>query len=153
NIEIPLVDENGRIRSRRELRELRAQAEAEIIAAMTGSIATTEAAPVSDAGSEPEPEPEPEPVAEPLQEASPSDLENRAAAPKPSGEYSFPDIAPLDDGVSVFDDAATRLLGSGETQPEQPQGDFDDLIHRAVAQEGATGASTSALILPSMPET
>ncbi|GAA1613786.1 hypothetical protein [Leucobacter chromiireducens] len=69
-------------------------------------------------------------------------------AAKPS--YSFPDIAPPEEWRSVFDDPATRSMPA---QSGDAQGGFDDLISRAVAQEGAVGATnTSALILPSMPE-
>ncbi|SJN11374.1 Vegetative cell wall protein gp1 precursor (Hydroxyproline-rich glycoprotein 1) [Leucobacter sp. 7(1)] len=65
--------------------------------------------------------------------------------------YSFPDIAPPEEWRSVFDDPATRTQ-PGSAGPEAG-GDFDDLISRAVAQEGATASSnTSALILPAMPE-
>lgn len=74
---------------------------------------------------------------------------------QPSQGYSFPDIAPLDEGQSVFDDPATRMMGAAGAQPvaEPTGGDFDALINRAVAQEGASGSSnTSALILPNMPE-
>lgn len=64
--------------------------------------------------------------------------------------YTFPDITPLDDEVSVFDDPAVRTI-SGQSQNEPA---FDDLISRAVAQEGAVSSTnTSALILPSMPDT
>jgi len=71
-------------------------------------------------------------------------------------KYSFPDIAPLDEGISVFDDPAMRVMGSSApAQRPAPTGaGFDDLINRAVAQEGATSSTnTSALILPSFPET
>lgn len=60
--------------------------------------------------------------------------------------YSFPDITPLDEGGSVFDDPSVR--GVVKT-PNGSGGDFDDLISRAVAQEGAAGSTNaSALILP-----
>lgn len=75
---------------------------------------------------------------------------------RPSIGYSFPDIAPLDEGQSVFDDPAIRLMGApgGQSASVQTGDDFDDLISRAVAQEGAASTTnTSALILPSMPET
>ena len=67
---------------------------------------------------------------------------------QPKETYSFPDIAPPEEWRSVFDDPATRNVPS---PAEEPQGDFDDLISRAVAQEGSTNG-TSALILPTMPE-
>lgn len=69
--------------------------------------------------------------------------------PEQKTSYSFPDIAPPEEWRSVFDDPASREV------PDQggQGGDFDDLISRAVAQEGtSTTAGTSALILPSMPE-
>ena len=62
--------------------------------------------------------------------------------------YSFPDIQPPEEWRSVFDDPsrAANITAPGDS------GDFDDLISRAVAQEGSTGGSgTSALILPSHP--
>lgn len=65
----------------------------------------------------------------------------------PAG-YSFPDIQPPEEWRSVFDDPSrlTSLKTQGGT------GDFDDLISRAVAQEGSTGSTgVSALILPSHP--
>ena len=64
--------------------------------------------------------------------------------------YSFPDITPLDEGGSVFDDPAVRVSGTAPAQG----GDFDDLISRAVAQEGAASpTNASALILPDMGHT
>ncbi|GAA1625099.1 hypothetical protein [Leucobacter chromiireducens] len=90
------------------------------------------------------------PVAKP--DAEPAPAEPAPAEPvsaKPA--YSFPDIAPPEEWRSVFDDPATRTQ-PGATGTETG-GDFDDLISRAVAQEGSTaGSSTSALILPAMPE-
>lgn len=72
---------------------------------------------------------------------------------KPGG-YSFPDIAPLDDHVSVFDDPAQRTAGGAAPEQGRPAGDFDDLISRAVAQESATTTTNgSALILPVLPDT
>lgn len=69
--------------------------------------------------------------------------------------YSFPDITPLDEGHSIFDDPALRVVGSGAADAGSNAGsdDFDDLITRAVAQEGAASTTnTSALILPSLPD-
>ncbi|KUF06664.1 hypothetical protein [Leucobacter sp. G161] len=62
--------------------------------------------------------------------------------------YSFPDIQPPEEWRSVFDDPsrAATITAPGES------GDFDDLISRAVAQEGSTGGTgASALILPTHP--
>lgn len=83
-------------------------------------------------------------VAEPEAEPTPEE-----ASPEQKASYSFPDIAPPEEWRSVFDDPTSRKV------PDQggQGGDFDDLISRAVAQEGtSTTAGTSALILPSMPE-
>lgn len=63
--------------------------------------------------------------------------------------YSFPDIAPLEDSGSVFDDPEARTK-SGAARGD----DFDDLITRAVAQEGSGRTNgTSALILPDFEHT
>lgn len=75
-----------------------------------------------------------------------------AGNPQQRENYSFPDIAPPEEWRSVFDDPSGREFParSGNAQND---GDFDDLISRAVAQEGSTSSTgTSALILPSMPE-
>ncbi|MHA3684465.1 hypothetical protein ACXR2W_13030 [Leucobacter sp. HY1908] len=124
------------------------------LAAEPEAVAPTEPEAVAPAAPEPAlPEPvavEPEPAA--AQPEGPSTPEADAAepeAPKQTKEsYSFPDITPPEEWRSVFDDPATRNMPA---QPEESQGDFDDLISRAVAQEGSTNG-TSALILPSMPE-
>ena len=80
-------------------------------------------------------------------------VEATEAAPKSASTgYSFPDIVPPEEWRSVFDDPASRQ-GPAAGQSAQAGGDFDDLISRAVAQEGAAGSSnTSALILPAMPD-
>jgi len=64
--------------------------------------------------------------------------------------YSFPDIQPPEEWRSVFDDPSrAATIGS---QSAAGGNDFDDLISRAVAQEGSTGGTgTSALILPAHP--
>ncbi|WP_053352960.1 hypothetical protein [Leucobacter musarum] len=95
-----------------------------------------------------------ETVALPTQAAAvaPKQTEPQAApsSPEQKSSYSFPDIAPPEEWRSVFDDPASRQFPTPGTQPG---GDFDDLISRAVAQEGSTGGTgTSALILPTMPE-
>ncbi len=89
-------------------------------------------------------------------EADPEALAAPVAA-STGQSYSFPDIAPLDEGQSIFDDPALRVMGAAAAAQPDPEaaggGDFDDLITRAVAQEGATSTTnTSALILPTMPE-
>lgn len=98
---------------------------------------------------------DPEPVAVSAEEPTAALLPDAPQASDPESEtktsYSFPDIAPPEEWRSVFDDPATRSIPSRGGAADQ--GDFDDLISRAVAQEGAAGATnTSALILPSMPE-
>lgn len=76
----------------------------------------------------------------------------KPVAAKPA--YTFPDIAPLDEGISVFDDPALRTQQAQGAAGAEDAANFDDLISRAVAQEGAaSAANTSALILPSMPDT
>lgn len=91
-----------------------------------------------------EPEAEVDGSDEPDEERAPSDEPVKAKG------YSFPDIAPLDEPGSVFDDPAVRASGRAEDA-----GDFDDLITRAVAQEtaGRTTGGTAALILPDMGHT
>lgn len=83
-----------------------------------------------------------------------------ADAPAPTSartSYSFPDIAPLAEERSVFDDPATQAIPALPSDDliaplTERTGDFDDLISRAIAAEGATSSNTAALILPSMPE-
>ena len=225
-IDIPLFDENGRQRSRRELRELREQALAALVSAETvqpetvlpetvafdviadqqvsadahslssetvaeepvaapeaaevilvapdeaaAAVVVDEAEPVDEDEGADKAEAIDEAKAEPVDEAeavdeAESDADDAAldaeqesgfAAPisaAPSQGYSFPDIAPLDEAHSIFDDPALRVMGAqGKVQADGGR-DFDDLITRAVAQEGAASTTnTSALILPSMPET
>lgn len=80
-----------------------------------------------------------------------ADLSEEKPAPV---EYSFPDIVPLGEGASVFDDPATRTLDMQGKAAEGSDADFDDLISSAVAEEsGSTSTNTSALILPNMPQT
>ncbi len=76
------------------------------------------------------------------------------AIPAATQGYTFPDIAPLEENISVFDDPAVRTVSPGAPAKKQSEeSGFDDLISRAVAQEGAASATnTSALILPAMPE-
>lgn len=105
-----------------------------------------EAVAVEPEGPESEPEPSEDDVRAEDAEAGADD-----AAPKKS--YSFPDIAPLEDSFSVFDDPAIRQA-TPSTEVSTGAGDFDDLISRAVAQEGAASTTnTSALILPNLPDT
>ena len=129
-------------------------------AAASASAAPTEPAPSAIQDAQPAPPvaaaqptavvpPAPEAPAAPEAEQTPAP--DTAPAPQSARTgYSFPDIVPLDDGMSVFDDPAVHRARMGQTG----SGDFEDLITRAVAQEGAVSTTnTSALILPSMPET
>ena len=232
-IDIPLFDENGRHRSRRELRELRDQAIAEqaeaapaetvlpetvafdviadqeaasdfdaLLQQGVADVAAEEAAAEVAEAEETEAEVDAEPAVdsqasvEPEAEQAPTDdaeleevveaeaeaelhleaeaeVESEAeAGTEPEAEvesaevapvaavksqgYSFPDIAPLDEGHSIFDDPALRVMNA-QAEPSVAEADggrdFDDLITRAVAQEGAASTTnTSALILPTMPE-
>lgn len=115
-----------------------------------------------------------EQAAEPASDSASNDADDSAseatgAASLPSGfdspvsattapvsqGYSFPDIAPLDEGLSVFDDPSVQMMGGSKRQQPAASDNrgFDDLISRAVAQESATtSTNTSALILPSMPD-
>ncbi|MGR4009877.1 hypothetical protein [Leucobacter sp. 1207-22] len=80
-------------------------------------------------------------VSEPVAEVA-EPVESEAPA------YTFPDIRPPEEWHPVIDDPASRIGGSAASQA-----DFESLISRAVAQEGAASPSnTSALILPSHPE-
>ena len=89
----------------------------------------------------------------PAEHVASEGVEPSEAAPKSASTgYSFPDIVPPEEWRSVFDDPASRQAPN-TGQGAQAGGDFDDLISRAVAQEGAAGGSnTSALILPAMPD-
>lgn len=109
-----------------------------------GEDDVVEAVAVEPEGSEPEPSKD---------DARAEDAEAGADDAAPKKSYSFPDIAPLEDSFSVFDDPAIRQAPPS-TEVSTGAGDFDDLISRAVAQEGAASTSnTSALILPNLPDT
>lgn len=95
-----------------------------------------------------------------IEEVVASESEQVVSAPVSASNgqtYSFPDITPLDDGQSIFDDPAIQVIGGAPAQRGSSLDnghDFDELITRAVAQESATRTTnTSALILPVMPET
>lgn len=118
-----------------------------------------------DAGADAEPEIDAEPVArseaesvtEVAADAEPASSDNVSpAAPVAASvgqSYSFPDITPLDDGKSIFDDPTLQVMNSAPSKQVDGTHDFDELITRAVAQESAgSSTNTSALILPSMPE-
>lgn len=91
---------------------------------------------------------------------SESEVEELSSAPEMSDDgpattekgYTFPDIAPLDESVSVFDEPSGTV--AEDQHDSADNGEFDELISRAVAQEGAASATnSSALILPNLPET
>lgn len=93
-----------------------------------------------------------EPVIDPVAPESVVAEPEPTEAPRSTAAYSFPDIQPPEEWRSVFDDPNSRVTPVPGKKSEEP-GDFDDLISRAVAQEGAAGSSnTSALILPAMPD-
>lgn len=76
--------------------------------------------------------------------------EGAVGADEAGEPYSFPDIVPPEEWRSVFDDPESRV--SRRNGPGEPD-DFDDLITRAVSDEGSTGGlGSSALILPTLPE-
>ncbi|WP_427869026.1 hypothetical protein [Leucobacter luti] len=160
--------------------EQAAEAEAAPVEVEAETVTETESAPVVAESVDPEPavEAAPETAAEDpaqeqaeeaaevieipaepadvLPEAAPTEEAVAEAEPKPAVQpspdqkesYSFPDIAPPEEWRSVFDDPSSRTMPG----PAKADGDFDDLISRAVAQEGSGGQNTSALILPNMPE-
>ena len=95
-----------------------------------------------------------DPQTEVVPESSGSDSQQApedAADASPKKAYTFPDIAPLDETVSVFDDPSAQPRS---TPAAEGGSEFDDLISRAVAQEGNGGTkSGSALILPNLIDT
>ncbi|WP_336659266.1 hypothetical protein [Leucobacter sp. USHLN153] len=117
--------------------------------------AAADPAPAEPAAAQPETTVLPTAPAEvaPSAEASGAEAQPASESSNPSqkSSYSFPDIAPPEEWRSVFDDPSSRQFPQAGTAG--PSGDFDDLISRAVAQEGSTNTTgSSALILPSMPE-
>lgn len=122
---------------------------------------------VADDSDTEEPQQPGEEATEPAEAAGeadePADVEQDEATPANEGvaeaevaeveeeaEYSFPDIAPLEENRSVFDDPTVQTL------PAATEGrgiDFEDMITRAVTEEGTAQTSgTASLILPSLPE-
>lgn len=119
--------------------------------------AAVEVEPAPEVAFQASPAVEEEPAAEAFEATSaPSafDMPVSATTAPVSQGYSFPDIAPLDEGQSVFDDPSVQVLGGqGQGADTGANRGFDDLISRAVAQESATtSTNTSALILPNMPD-
>ena len=111
-----------------------------------------------DVLSEPEPEPTPELEAEPEPEPEPEPVPGPEPEPEPEpAPYVFPDVSPLPESRSIFDYQATPAVGftpTTEIDSESDTGAFDDIITRAVADEGAASpTNTAALILPVMPDT
>ena len=100
-------------------------------AAAVDEISSSEAEPVEDIS------------AEATEETSPEQT-----------EYSFPNIEPPEEWRSVFDDPSTRVVPTSQgSDTAVPSEGFDDLISRAVVQEGSTGGvGSAALILPEMPD-
>jgi len=154
--EISPFNPDGTPRSRREMRELRERAFAERQATEPDyDLEKTQAFSLEDleeaqAAAAEEEEPDAP------QTAEVEIIEDPAAGDDESPAYSFPDIAPLDEGGSVFDDPAVRLAGAQAVDDAESAegGEFDDLISRAVAQEGAASpTNASALILPDMGRT
>lgn len=136
-----------------------AEAESAEVAAAEDAAATESAEQVTDLPAAPEVDAAADlpVVAEPAEE--PGDAEQQVESGAESAqeeepqeakktEYSFPDIEPLADSISVFDaDSPHRSAASAP-------GAFDALLERAVADEG-TGGGTSvptAVILPAAPE-
>lgn len=69
--------------------------------------------------------------------------------------YSFPEVSPDPEARSIFD-RPDFMQGQPAASGQQaaPTGAFDDIIERAVADEGAASpTTTAALILPAMPDT
>lgn len=117
---------------------------------LTESSDETASEPELSADAEPQEKPEAEPEAETATEAE----TETEPAPAP---YVFPDVSPLPESRSIFDHQETPAAGftptTEITTPSEP-GAFDDIITRAVADEGAASpTNTSALILPVMPDT
>ncbi|MGO1539045.1 MAG: hypothetical protein ACTHZ9_09465 [Leucobacter sp.] len=100
------------------------------------------------AASEPQAVTEPETASDDVAPA-----EGGGETPTKATGYSFPDIVPPEEPRPVLDNPASHGMQGPATEPNGAGDDFDDLISRAVAQEGTAGSSsTAALILPSMPE-
>lgn len=72
-------------------------------------------------------------------------------------EYSFPEVSPDPESRSIFDQQTTATIGfvpTTEISDSSDTGAFDDIITRAVADEGAASpTNTAALILPTLPDT
>ncbi|MFC7765429.1 hypothetical protein [Leucobacter soli] len=139
-----------------DLRELDVESAGESGASGADAVveAAADAAPATADASEPRDARDADAVVESAPDPRSAPAEEPAAE-ESAPAYSFPDITPLDDQVSVFDDPTVRTVGSSSPagSPEE-NGDFDELISRAVAQESATTTTNaSALILPNLPDT
>lgn len=89
--------------------------------------------------------------------ANETDLETRTEPETEVKAYTFPEVSPLPESRSIFDTQSTPTIGftpSTSIESSEDSGAFDDLITRAVADEGAASSTnTAALILPVMPDT
>lgn len=121
------------------------------VSAAPKSAAPKSAAPKSAAPKSSRPA-APTPVSDPP--AAPKAADEQAAdADAPKTPYSFPDIAPPEEWRSVFDEDSKAGPGNDARSASGKDSGFDDLIARAVVQDGrAGGTNSAALILPDMPE-
>ena len=89
--------------------------------------------------------------------ANETDLQPRTEPEPEVKAYTFPEVSPLPESRSIFDTQSTPTIGftpSTSIESSEESGAFDDLITRAVADEGAASSTnTAALILPVMPDT
>lgn len=103
-----------------------------------------------------QPEPEPEPEAGPVEPEAPEAAADASVKPVVT-EYSFPEVSPDPESRSIFDQHTTGTIGfvpTTEITDPSETGAFDDIITRAVADEGAASpTNTAALILPTLPDT
>lgn len=86
-----------------------------------------------------------------------SSPEPEAAVETEIKTYSFPEVSPEPESRSIFDHQTTGTIGfvpTTEITDPSETGAFDDIITRAVADEGAASpTNTAALILPVLPDT
>lgn len=68
--------------------------------------------------------------------------------------YTFPEVSPEPEARSIFDRPDFMHSQPSAAEQAESSGAFDDIIERAVADEGAASpTTTAALILPVMPDT
>lgn len=115
-------------------------------AVAAGTVAAEAAASSAAIEEHAEPVDQPEPTSEPVVEA---EAEVKT--------YSFPEVSPDPESRSIFDQHTTGTIGfvpTTEITDPSETGAFDDIITRAVADEGAASpTNTAALILPTLPDT